>query len=191
MKEFFVKLGKNLKEFARKQIVKLKRRPSVIPLFCLIVCLLVYTFNMTKFSNTTSLIYGKNMGLAAFATTLLSILVIVSCSNAFPKRKKVRIPMLILTFIMIGIMVFCDIYYGQQIVHALTRENAPIEVTEDRIYITQAQAVLVWHIVLLGLSVIAIALLPLYTKLLQKINTRVVPDDVGNAKQVEAIEIEE
>ena len=52
---------------------------------------------------------------------LLSILVIVCCLNAFPYRKKPNIPMMAAMFVMITILLACDVYFRSWIIDATTR----------------------------------------------------------------------
>ena len=111
-----------MKEFFRKRLVSLKRKPHMIPLAVLGIAFVYYSLNLTQVSNTTALINGQHMGLTEFATMLFSVLSLVCFMNAFPHRKKVNIPMLALMFLMVGGMIFCDIYYGGRITVAVTRE---------------------------------------------------------------------
>ena len=103
--------GAALKEFFRKQIVNLKRRPQNIPLVMLLVCFLVYSFNLTNMSDTTAKIQGMGMGLCQFCIMLFSLLSMVCMMNAFPTRKKPVLPRVVLMFVMFGIIIFCDIHY--------------------------------------------------------------------------------
>ena len=64
-------------EFFRKWMVALKRKPQMIALAVLAVAFVYYSLNLTQISNTTAKIYGNGMGLAAFATMLLSMLSLV------------------------------------------------------------------------------------------------------------------
>ena len=130
-----------VKEYFRKQMVSLKRRPSKIPFFMLIVL-------------------------------LLSILGLVTFMNSFPKRKKVHIPMLVLSFVFIAIIIVCDIFYYLTVQRRL---NEGFQV-QDRVYIYAAQDALIAHLILLGISVLLIVTLPLIKKLLSKINTTVHAD---------------
>lgn len=161
-----------VKEYFRKQMVSLKRRPSKIPFFMLIVCLLVFMLNLTNLSNTTAVLNSPNMGLTNFVALLLAILGLVTFMNSFPKRKKVHIPMLVLSFVFIAIIIVCDIFYYLTVQRRL---NEGFQV-EDRVYIYAAQDALIAHLILLGISVLLIVTLPLIKKLLSKINTTVHAD---------------
>ena len=173
-------------EFLRKKLVSLKRKPQMIALVVLAAAFIYYSFNLTKISNTTAKVYGQGMGLAGFVTMLLSILSLVCFLNAFPHRKKVNIPMLVLLFIMLGIIFFCDIYYDGRIVAAITREKNPIDPTGANSYINDARAMLAIHRILIAAGFGLTALLPVYSPLIKKINTSV---EVAANENMGAIDI--
>lgn len=159
-------------ELLRKFIVALKRRPQYIPLVVFIVAFVVYSFNLTDISNTTALLSGPNMGLAAFAIMLFSMLSLLCCNNAFPYRKPVHKPMLILMFIMQAIILFADWYYLQRI----TVDGAGIDWNQNT-FIYYAQYYLTVHMVIIAVGVVLTVLLPVYSKLLRKINTNIEVED--------------
>ncbi len=175
-----------IKEFFRKKIVSLKRNPSIIPLTMLLISFLVYSLNLTAVSNTTAKIQGSNMGLAQFTIMLLSILSMVCMLNAFPRRKKANIPMLVLLFAMIGIIIFCDIHYTNAVWAAVTRATSPIVIDSNTAYILDAYKLLQIHVWLMAASAALVALLPVYSKLLRKINTAV---EIEENADMGAIEI--
>ena len=175
-----------VKEFFRKLLVSLKRRPSIIPLLVFAVAFLVYSLNLMNISDTTAKIQGKGMGLCGFATMLFSLLSLLCFLNAFPHRKKVNVPMLVLAFLMIGVILFCDNYYLAAITNALTRAQNPIKIGKNTLYIAKANNMLNDHMVILIVGVVLTALLPLYAKLLRKINTSVSVEDNG---KLDAIDI--
>ena len=113
---------KGLKEWFRKKVVAIKRNPQRIGLVAFVFTFLYYALNLTSISNTTAKIQGPGMGLSGFITMLLSILSLVTYLNAFPHRKKVNKPMLILFFVMIAVIIFCDINYRNLIFAAVFRE---------------------------------------------------------------------
>ncbi len=160
-------------EFLRKKLVSLKRKPQTIALVVLAFAFLWYSLNLTKISNTTAKIQGPGMGLAGFATMLLSILSLVCFLNAFPHRKKTNIPMLVLMFLMVAVVIGADIYYGTKITEAVTREVNPISMDGPNAYIARAASMLRVHTVLLVIGAVLTALLPLYRPLIKKINTSV------------------
>ena len=181
-----VKTGSKMPEFLRKFFVALKRKPSIIALVVLLIAFFQYSLNLTHISDTTAKIQGMGMGLCGFATMLFSMLSLVCFLNAFPRRKKPVIPMVVLMLLMFAIIMFCDIYYSNLITTALTRAENPITLDASTIYIAQAYNVLQDHILILGIGIALIVLMPLYTKLLRKIDTSVTVEDYG---KLEAIDI--
>lgn len=170
---------KGIREILRKILVSLKRNPQTIPLVALACAFLVYSLNLTAISNTTAKIQGPQMGLCGFVAMLFSILSFVTFLNAFPKRKKANVPMLVIMYVMFGIIIVSDIVYYGRISNALTRADNPITVTENTMYILKAQDIVIVHVVLICVVAVLIALLPIYGKLLKKINTSIEVDDNG------------
>jgi hypothetical protein len=150
-----------LKEMWRKFLVALKRRPQRIPLVALTITFLYYALHMTSFSDTTAKIQGSGMGLCGFATMLFSMLSLVCALNAYPRRKKPVIPMLILAILMLGLIIFCDVYYSGLITTALTRAENPIKLDASTIYIAKAYNVLQDHIIIEIIGVAMFLLVPL------------------------------
>nr|SIP63205.1 hypothetical protein [uncultured bacterium] len=162
-----------LREFIRKRLVGLKRKPQTIALLVLAAAFLYYSLNLSQIANTTALINGPHMGLAEFATMLFSTLGLVSFLNAFPHRKKTNIPMLVLTFLMIAVLICCDVYYSGRINIALTREDSPISPTGKNIFVAVAQNVVHVHMILVIIGAALLALLPVYTPAIRRINTNI------------------
>lgn len=162
-----------MKEFFRKKMVGLKRKPQMIALTVLAAAFIYYSLNLTQISNTTAKVQGQGMGLAGFVTMLFSILSLVCFMNAFPHRKKVNIPMLVLMFLMVGVIIYCDIYYSGRITNAITREDNPIDPTGINNYISTAANMLKVHMIILIVSAALTALLPVYAPLLRKVNTSI------------------
>ena len=177
---------KGFSEFIRKRIVALKRKPQTIALIAFALAFLYYSLNLTKISDTTAYINLPGMGLAGFAMMLFSILLMVCFMNAFPHRKKVNVPMLALMFVLVGIIIYAGIFYQGRINEALTREVNPITMGADKGYIQAAMNMLSVHRIILIVGVALVALLPVYSKLLKKINTNV---DVADNGGMEAIDI--
>ena len=177
---------KGIKEFFRKRLVALKRKPQTIALLAFGLAFVYYSLNLTKISDTTAYINLPGMGLAGFATMLFSILLMVCFMNAFPHRKKVNVPMLALMFVLVGIIIYAGVFYQGRITEALTREVNPITVGADKAYIQAAMNMLSVHRIILIVGVALVALLPVYSKLLKKINTNV---DVADNGGMEAIDI--
>ena len=81
--------------------------------------------------------------------------------------------MIILTFVMLAILIFCDYYYDGRIMAALTREVSPIVPTGKNAFVADTQHVIAVHRILLIIGAALFALLPVYSKLLRKINTSI------------------
>ena len=173
------------KESIRKFIVSLKRNPSVIPLVMLFVSFLLFSLNLTDMSDTTAKIQGKGMGLCQFCIMLFSLLSMVCMLNAFPRRKKPNIPMIVLMFVMFGILIYCNIHYSNAVLAALYRAESPIKLDKTTQYIAEAYNMLGTHMVLVIITAALVALLPVYSKLLKRINTSVSVDDNGQMAQIE------
>ena len=185
------KPGRGFKEFIRKFLVSLKRKPQNIALFVLLVGFVFFSLNLTSISDTTALINTDNMGQCEFAMMLFSILSFVVFLRTFPKRQKVKIPMLILTFLFLGIVVFADVVYLSRISDALTREENRIIInyeTGQNLFIANAWGTLITFLIFMAAVVVLLAALPLYSKLLRKINTSI---DVEGNTNMTTVDISE
>ncbi len=174
-----------VKEFFRKRLVALKRKPQMIPLIALGIAFIYYSLNLTHVADTTALINGPQMGLSEFVTMLFSVLSLVCCMNAFPYRKKVNIPMLILMILLVCVVLYCDYYYGGRIVAATTREENRISMEGNNSFIAQAKTMLNIHMIMLVISLALTALLPVYSKLLRKINTNINIEENGGMSSID------
>ena len=172
-------VGAWFKEKVRKILVSLKRNPQFIPLLALTISFLVFSLNLTDISNTTAKIYGKHMGLSAFVSMLLSILSFVCMLSAFPKRKKPNWVMVALMYVMYIIVIIADVWYLGRIDYALTRPENPIKVDVSTQYIYNAYYYIQMHIVTVVITMVCVALEPLFAKLLRMINTSVEVEDNG------------
>lgn len=159
-------------ESLRKMMVSLKRRPSTIPLVMLAIAFVYYSLNLTKMSNTTALVYGAGMGLSQFVIMLFTALAIVCMLNAFPKRQKANLPMVALMFGMLGVNIYCALHYRDRVFHAVTREVSPIDTVRNP-FVVEAYDMLMVYIILVAIVIGLVLLLPLYSRLLRKINTSV------------------
>ncbi len=174
-----------IKESIRKSIVSLKRNPSVIPLAMLFLAFLYYSLNLTDMSDTTAKIQGMGMGLSQFCIMLFSLLSLVCMLNAFPRRQKPNVLMLVVMFIMFAIIIYCDIHYSNAVMAALNRPNNPIVLSKETAYIADAYNMLGRHVVMMGASAALVVLLPVYSKLLRKINTSVEVEGNDSMAEIE------
>ncbi|MBQ2233194.1 MAG: hypothetical protein II423_07220 [Erysipelotrichaceae bacterium] len=163
------KKNKGFKESWRKFIVSLKKRPHNIPLCMMVIAFIVYSFNLTKISNTTAVVNQTYMGLCEFVIMLFSVLAFVCFLNAYPKRQKPIVPMVILLYVLEIIILIADIVYISKINAGLQT----IQINASRQFIPQAKSMLTVHIVLVVISIVLIALIPVIGKALNKIDTSV------------------
>ena len=177
-----------MKEFIRKTIVSLKRKPQTIPLLVLAAAFLVYSLNLTHISDTTAKIQLAGMGLSGFCTMLFSLLSFVCFINAYPHRKKTNLPMLALMFLMLGILIFCDTYYAGLIMQAITRADHPIVVDANTIYISKAYDMLMVHRVIVAAGALLTLMVPVLRKLLRRIDTSLPAEE---SVEMEAITLSE
>lgn len=173
------------KESIRKLLVTIKRNPQFIPLVMMLITFLVYSLNLTDVSNTTAKIQGKGMGLSQFAIMLFSLLCMVCMLNAFPRRKKANVPMVVLTFVLIAVITFCDYHYQTLIFMAVSRTENPIKITDATRYIQEAYDMLGLHMILMIVTAALVALLPVYRKLLKKINTSIAVEYSEDMAEIE------
>lgn len=182
MKKFFVKLGKDLKESFRKLLVSLKRRPHNIAFVMLLISFVQYSFNLTDISNTTAQLMRKNMGLYSFVIMLFTTLAIVCFLNSFPKRQKPRWIMVALYVVMIGVVITCDLLYADATAKSLASGNFdPAKYP----FVPIAQKTVVTNAILLGVTLLLTATIPVYGKLLKKINTSIEVEYTDTSAQVE------
>lgn len=170
------KKGGGFKEWLRKKVVALKRAPQTIPLLVLAVTTVYYMFIIFTISmSVTAAAENEHTfatGLCVFITALLSLLVLVSFLNAFPKRKKANIFFIVLVFVMIGAMVACDLVYYIQMNNCMNAISNP-ETSNMYAAVKAGQPYVLVHVILLGVSALVFALLPAYKILINKINTKV------------------
>ncbi len=181
-KKIFSRIGGRIKESVRRFLVSLKKNPQSVPLAGLCVAFLEYSLNLTDISNTTAKLQGANMGLAAFVTMLFMILSFVCMLNAFPKRQKPNLAMIILMVVLYGAIIFADIHYLNTVDYALINSAGSLN-NEAIVYIYNAYNTITVHMILIGVTILLVLLEPLIAKLLKKINTSIeveVSGDIGN-----------
>lgn len=190
MKEFLIKFGTSVKEFLRKTMVTLKRRPHLIALVMSLVSFIVYSFNLTDVSNTTFKLGQDYMGLCQFAVMLFSALSLVCLLGAFPRRQRPKVLMIVLYFLMSAVIIFCDVVYYNVIQSQIAGPNPPFTLKPDgsENYVLRAESLMITHIVLVGISVLLTATVKFYGKLFQLVNTNV---ELEYTEATEKIEIDE
>lgn len=186
---FLKRAGAGLKEWCRKQIVTLKRAPHRIPLLIMTLTSVLWLLWLFTFSRSAYSLSGVNfLGLIVFIATLLSILVLPLFLNAFPKRKKPNIAFIVLVFVFIAALIALDaVYYNLSYDFVYVKGMFEESWLAERTYIGQSLTLAIVHIVLLAVSALSLALLPVYTPLIRKINTskEVESNDIHEAIDVE------
>lgn len=166
------KFKATVREWFRKKIVALKVRPQKIPLAIMVITTVYFMLILFSVSHAVSLnTEPPATGICTFITTLLSLLYLVSFLNAFPKRKKPSIFFIVLVGVMIAAMLACDIVYYLQTADAMAARTD--HTAAGYTVAAEAQPYVIGHMVLLGISAVVFALLPVYGRLIKKIDTSV------------------
>ncbi len=186
-----VKPRRGFKEFVRKFFVSLKRNPHNIAMFMMLVTYVFYSLNLTQISNTTAYINRANMGQCQFVSMLLGILSFVSFLRAFPRREKPKLVMIGLTVLMLAASTAAEFIYMTRINSALNDPKFTIREPDGSLNIAgkaiyAAQPVVSVHIILLLICIGLIVALPVYGKLIKKINTSI---DVAGNENMAAIDM--
>lgn len=215
--------GAKVKEWGRKKIVNLKRKPQNIAFFVLIVSTLMYLLSLSTLSPgpTKDFSAVSWLGFCIFVNALFSILVLVLFLGIFPKHPKVNkktgkktrisISKIVLTALFIAVMIAMDILYYIILTGAISGNekiffSSAAEAqkyaqylspgfdlstldgnTGAKTYLLSSLNICIAHIVLVGLGALLLATLPLYKKLILKINTKK-DIELGEAKEVIDIE---
>lgn len=202
-----------VKEWFRKQIVTLKRKPQRIAMLFFVASTVMYLIGLSVTSPGPVKDCGTEpyLGLSVFIVTLFSILVLVLFLNTFPKRgirykktgKKhnMNYIMLALTFVFVIVMIIFDVVYFKHMTNVLKTNSDKFFETLDALnrspykkyvptpkpasqygvgykdYLVPALNLTIAHIVLLCVGSVLLATLPLYRKLILKINTAKVIED--------------
>jgi len=170
------KFKAGFKEWLRKFTVKLKHKTHMIPLVILLITSLTYLCILNSLSIVISDHSGiDSAGICVFVNTLASILVLLVFLNAFPKRKKVNIIMLVITFAVMAMILALDLVFYFKLYNYCTKAYRGLSQTHLGDKYTMIHSALnntIVHVVLMGISILALAFLPLYKKGINKINTK-------------------
>lgn len=165
---FFVKLWAGIKEWFRKFIVKLKRKTQIIPLFFTFITSFVFLCMIGTFSQMIEVNTGvTSVGICMFVTTLASILILPLFLNAFPKNKKPVIPFIVAVFVVFALIIAMDVIFLVNMQNFLSKND----LTTMPFY-EESRTSLIAHLVLVSICVVVFALLPLYKKGINMINTK-------------------
>ena len=167
------KAGAAVKEWFRKLTVKLKRQTHIIPLIVVLITSLVYLCSTATYAQVIEKNSGiPNLGIAMFVNTLLSILVLAVFLNAFPKRKKPNIVYIVAIFVVLAIILGMDLLYLLSAMNFVNSNPFPDIILSEYPEIKEAYNLLYVHMAFVGVSIIVFALLPVYKKAINKINTK-------------------
>ena len=180
------KQGRGIKEFFRKFLVSLKRSPQNISLVALVAAFFIYSLNLSFIANTTARINGANMGQCEFVAMLFSILAFVVFLRTFPRRQKIKKVMMGVLLGMLALLIFVDAVYMMRIVEATTRTENTIIIDEASGYIAVAYTIVSMHVIFIAATAVLLIFLPLYSKLIRKINTSI---EVEGNENMAAIDI--
>ncbi len=161
-----------MREWFRKKIVSLKRNPQMIALVFMVITMLVYNLNLTKFSDTISYVNSGAIGLYEFIVTLCSFLSVITYLQAFPRRQNVKKMSIIIVIVMLAISIACEALFYYQVYFALYKADRTFkpEVIE---LLKSTQTISMVHMIMLGVSIVMVLLVPVFKKLLAKINTSI------------------
>ncbi len=169
--------GAKIKEFFRKKLVALKRKPEILPLLAIIIACMVYTFKLSNYSNAS--IYATDFWVAilVFTTTLFSMLAIFTYISVHTRKGTNYVMFALCMIILVFLLVSDVLSYG-----SISRRIAEIKAAgaEDRPALTQALTDLRNHVISLGIAILLCVLKPVYGKMLNKINTAVKDDEFAD-----------
>ena len=184
------KVAAGCKEWFRKRIVGLKRSPQSIVLVALFITTAIWLIWLFTFSRAISVnIAAEWVGLVVFINTLVSILIIALFGSAFPKRKKPNIVFIILLFVFMAAIIACDVIYNVQMsLYIKYYSNLSSEQLAKAPYINKSLNYAIAHAVLVGVCAVLLATLPLYKRLINKINNK---KEIATNEMNEVIDVEE
>lgn len=167
-------IGAAIKERFRRFIVKLKRNTKIIPYTYLIIIMFLWLVWLFTFSRSVAeLSKAEWGGMSIFLTTLFSILSVAVFGSAFPKRKKTNIAMLCVLFAFLVIVILSQVLYYVKVGDYIKDGSGyTADDLAQRPYLQQSLTLSVVVMILYGIGILLVATLPLYKKLLLKINTR-------------------
>ncbi len=179
-------IGAAIKEWLRKRTVALKRATHNIPFVFTVIVSMLWLIWLFTFSKSVYLTSAATWtGMAVFANTMLSILIVPLFLSAFPKRKK---PNIVFIVLMVAILLCDGLYYIQQSNYLA---NQDIKFLENNPCLNQSLTLAIVHIALIGVAALLLAFLPLYKKLILKINTKKVVEDNALTEEIDTSEEEQ
>ena len=177
-----------MNDFFRKHLVNLKRRPQTIPLILLVVSCMIYTFHLTAHSNASMYVSSQIIALYVFIITLASMLVIFSFANAYARGTRRFTLMMAVVFFLLAVQIFLDIVYLNIMFYETMVRDNPVPITQD---IADSMNWTMIHLGSLALTALSILLLPVYRRLLQKIDTSIEDEEFDDLQAESLVEVEE
>ncbi len=195
--------GAGCKEFFRRRIVSLKRKPQNIALIIVIITGIYNLLTLSSYSQLVNMVNSVEwIGLLTFINTLFSILAMVAFIYSFPKIKKdrskvtktihngvcklnVNIPMYVVLFVMLVGMLAAELgfyfilhssCYVELGATALPEEYLGYVLVSDATQVKEFNLVSklsIAHDILLGVDIIFAALVIPFSKLLMHIDTSI------------------
>jgi sterol desaturase/sphingolipid hydroxylase (fatty acid hydroxylase superfamily) len=129
---------------------------------------------------------SRIVALYMFTVTLASFLVIFSFANAYAGKKRGWL-MQAVFYALIVLQIGLDIAYYQAMSYEIFLRENPVPITAD---IASSMNNTFFHIIALGVTLLAIILLPVYHKWLLKLDTSI-EDEEDVSYGTEQLEIEE
>lgn len=196
------------KEWRRKQVISLKRKPQNIAfLFVLVttiynlLCLETYSKAIRQSGAGSGVDW---VGLMLFVNTLFSLLVVVTFMNSFPKLKKygsktvktinftqaskinINLVMACVYFAFSIIMIVCEcIYCSKMADFKATSLSGSASATEAAM-VQSTITLSIVHIVLVAVDIVMALLVPVFGKLLAKIDTsKELESAVANMQEID------
>ena len=165
-----------VKEFFRKKLVWLKRNPQAIAMLFFLIPSLIYILGLSTVSLAILGSTGMEVpgfksvewsGHAIFVNSLLSILILALFLYCFPKHKAPNKVFIALVFVFAVIMILMDVLFYVKL--GTYDEGATRGVPS----VESALTLSLVHIVFQAISMVVFALLPVYKRLINAINTSV------------------
>ncbi|MDR3021754.1 MAG: hypothetical protein LBU60_03665 [Clostridiales bacterium] len=156
-----------MKEYFRKKLVTLKKKPNIIPFLLICFSMAIFTFNLSDHSEAV-MHFEKNNSVAPilFVTTLASMMSIISFIGYKKKFDRSAILAVSITCILLILQLVLQLYYLKQLNYDIA--NSILRPIPES---ASSRKWTVVHIVFLSITLFSIATLPLYKKALQLINT--------------------
>lgn len=160
-----------MKEFFRKKLVYIKRHSQIIPFLFIIFSCIVFTFNLSSIGTTIATIGSDSAKLALqfFIITFSSFMSVILFLGALKVMNKKTLGVIgIVTALMIiqlvlSLILFLDIqkyFFGAEKIISMIPEAET------------ARLVLIFNIIFIGLYFLTLAMYPIYSKKLLKIDTQ-------------------